>query len=135
MRRAAVVSCGKRKLTRSAMAKDMYIGPYFKACMAYAISVADIVLIFSAKYGLIRPTDVIAPYDVYLPNASTEYQKKIKAFVSTQLEKFTDAGYEIIYVCGKTYWSGLPSGATPLDGVGGLGRQMKWMKAHRGRLS
>lgn len=41
----------------------MYISPLFQKMMAYAESLKPKQLILSAKYGLLRPDDLIEPYE------------------------------------------------------------------------
>jgi len=63
MKTIVLVSCGKRKLSKPAAAKDMYTSPRFKMARAYAERVGDDWRILSAKHGLLKPDDVIEPYD------------------------------------------------------------------------
>lgn len=38
--RIVIISCGKRKLARPAPARELYTGPYFKAMLGYALTIA-----------------------------------------------------------------------------------------------
>ena len=75
MRRIALVSCVKRKLTVPAAARELYISPLFRGLRDYAEVSTDAWYILSAKYGLLSPDDVIDPYELTLnrmPKAERE---------------------------------------------------------------
>ena len=63
MKTIVLVGCGKEKLQRPAKAKELYTGPLFRKARAYAEKHGDLWRILSAKYGLVDPETVIAPYD------------------------------------------------------------------------
>ncbi len=78
MERIILISCVSQKLDKSAKAKDLYISPLFKKKFSYAKSLnPDQIFILSAKYGLVKPDDKIAPYDVLLnETVGVEMQQK-----------------------------------------------------------
>lgn len=60
-----IVGCGARKRLYPCRAVEMYRGQHFLACWAAAAALAEgNVYILSAKYGLLPPGKVIAPYDL-----------------------------------------------------------------------
>jgi hypothetical protein len=65
-----VVPCGAAKLPHAAAAADLYTGAHFRyvleaVCVEAALTDAPaVVLILSAKYGLLPLDQVIEPYDV-----------------------------------------------------------------------
>jgi hypothetical protein len=61
-----IISCGAKKLERAAPARDLYIGPYFRAILGYALTIApaENIFVLSAKYGLVRLQDRLKPYDL-----------------------------------------------------------------------
>lgn len=61
-----LVACSKLKLNHPAPARELYTSPLFRAASAYCERSYDRWLILSALYGLVRPDDVIEPYDVTL---------------------------------------------------------------------
>lgn len=126
-----IIPCGSKKLDRPAQAQYMYTGSYHKMCQRYARSLAtpEDIYILSAKYGILRMTDVIEPYSLTLgqPGCITFFYARQQA---TKLEIIDRS---CIAVGGKRYtdfcrqvWSDC---VTPLQGKGGNGRQMQWMKA------
>jgi hypothetical protein len=126
-----IVACGSKKLDRPASARCLYTGPYFKACLAYALTIAPAkdIFILSAKYGLIGLNDVIEPYDKRLgdPFSVTEFSLTTQAEQLGLLGKRVTVlgGRKYVGLCRKVWRRGLEA---PLEGKGGLGQQIKWMK-------
>jgi cytoplasmic iron level regulating protein YaaA (DUF328/UPF0246 family) len=66
-RKIILIACSSRKLNRRAQAKDLYTGPLFKLCWAYALKERpDKIYILSALHGLLDPETDIDPYNVAL---------------------------------------------------------------------
>jgi uncharacterized protein DUF6884 len=126
-----IVACGAKKLDRPASARCLYVGPYFKACLAYAFTLAKPkdAFIISAKYGLVGLNDVIEPYDKRLGDtfSVTEFS------LTTQAEQLgllkakviVLGGRKYVGLCRKVWRRGMQA---PLEGKGGLGMQIRWMK-------
>ena len=125
-----IIPCGARKLGHSAQAQHMYIGSYHKMCQRYARSLTtpDNIYILSAKYGLLKMTDMIEPYSLTLgqPGCVTpgHVQQQAKTLeildrpcIAVGGKKYTDLCRQIWRDC-----------VTPLQGKGGNGKQMQWMK-------
>lgn len=129
-----IIPCGARKQKGVWPAYQLYTGPYFKACLAYALSIvpAQDVLILSAKYGLLPLTKEVASYDLTMGQ-----QGSITAgAVRMQADEMGLSDEVVIAIGGQAYtkvcqqvWSKC---TTPLTGVGGIGVQMGWLRAHRG---
>lgn len=133
----AIVGCGKSKRTTAAPAKDLYTGPLFRAARAYAEE-CDEWRIISAKYGIVAPDTVIAPYDQRLTKRHTPaWARSISA---TIVVEFQDCGpYELLLLAGAEYtplreamqrpeggWLHACVGVRePLLGLG-LGARMRW---------
>ena len=82
-----LVSCSKTKQPFTCQAKSLYCSPLFKAQRAFAEAVSGKWFILSAKHGLIKPDDIIKPYDQTLAKM-TLYDQKIWAIgVATILQK------------------------------------------------
>ena len=130
-----IIPCGGKKREMPCAAGNLYIGPYFKGCMAYALSKVgpERVFILSAKYGLISPNDRIEPYDLRMGNEGCVTADKVReqAIQRGLLgEEVTALGGDEYIQVVKQVW---PNAATPLTGVGGIGYQLQWLKANRGR--
>lgn len=60
-----VIPCGARKLPGTHRATDLYTGPYYRACLAWARSITtdDSIVILSARYGFLWLGDVVESYE------------------------------------------------------------------------
>lgn len=98
------ISCGKKKQESMCRAIDMYIGNYFKAEANAAEALGGKIWILSAKYGLLSPNDVIAPYNLRLSWLSAT-QRKIWA--NNVVEQMKQAGIDFneqaVFLCGNDY--------------------------------
>jgi hypothetical protein len=123
-----VVPCGARKQTRRVPAGDMYTGSYHLTCRYAAARLAGpagTVLILSAKYGLLRLSDPIDPYELTMgqPGSVT---------VDTLRQQAARLGVnrcrDVTVVAGKRYADRVsavwPGAVRPLDGCRGMGEQL-----------
>src|SRR5438477_11428405 len=61
-----LVGCVKQKRSIPCLAKDLYSSPLWRKRRAYAEHSGGPWMILSAKYGLVDPTQELAPYDLTL---------------------------------------------------------------------
>ena len=61
-----IIGCSKKKLSRSAKAKELYQGTLFKRGVALAEQDGRPWYILSGKYGLLDPDEIIDPYDSFI---------------------------------------------------------------------
>jgi hypothetical protein len=128
--RLIIVGCGAGKLDIPAPASVLYTGPYFRACYKAAGRLATgLVLILPAKYGLLRPDQVISPYDVTLGRAGAVNAAKLRA----QARRLGLLDCPVTVLAARRY-AGLvlrvwPDAETPLAGLGGIGKQLHELKA------
>lgn len=126
-----IIGCGAKKATGTTAAGQMYVGGYHRSCRRAADQLisSDRILILPAKYALLHLTDLISPYEQRLDQpgavAATDLQRQARAL---GLEHDQD----VIILAGRAYtrlartiW---PAAATQLAGVGGMGRQLQWLK-------
>lgn len=57
-----LVSCVSKKNDYPCLARDLYVSPWFVGARRYEESLGVPWYILSAKYGLVAPDQVIAPY-------------------------------------------------------------------------
>ena len=134
--RVALVSCVKSKQPRRARAADLYISTLFKGLRAYAESVADEWYILSAEHGLLRPDQVVEPYEKTLNSASAGERRMWAERVQQDLVAILPPGSEIVMLAGQRYREYLvpflrSRGFTveiPLEGLP-LGKQLQWLKS------
>jgi len=126
-----IISCGAKKLDRPARARDLYVGPYFKAALAYALTLTppENIFILSAKYGLVGLDDRLKPYDLRMGQPGSV---KIKTIIR-QAERLGVAGRYVVALGGRSYVSVIRkiwfSVWAPLEGKGGLGDQISLMRS------
>lgn len=62
-----MISCGKRKLSQQAKAKNLFTSTLFKLSLKHAQQQRpNDIYILSAKYGLIDLDEIVAPYELTL---------------------------------------------------------------------
>lgn len=130
-----ITPCGATKLNQPAPAYQLYLGPYFKANLRYAHSIASPshIFILSGRYGLVPHDAVIAPYEQIMDGPGSITQAEL---VQQKARHPLLAGWDgpVVGLGGRRYVSRVlalwPQAATPLAGVGGIGRQMRWLKEH-----
>ena len=61
--RIALVSCVKKKRGSAAFARDLYLSQLFRGLRCYAESHADVWYILSAEHGLLKPDQIVEPYE------------------------------------------------------------------------
>lgn len=103
------IGCGKQKNDKPCEAKDMYTSFFSKQKYLYAKNLgADNIYILSAKYGLLKDSEKIEPYDKTLNKMKKKEKQEWYDMVYQQMLKeginFTDKS---IFLCGKEYYAGL----------------------------
>lgn len=138
-----VVPCGGRKQPAGwrGPAHDLYTGPYFRGCLraALALTPGDRVRILSGKYGLLRLTDEVEPYEQRIDEAGHVTLARLHQQLDEQGLRHAP---HVIALVGSAYakqvvalW-GHAATSFPLAGVGGIGKQLARLKeiARDGRL-
>lgn len=139
MKKIAIVGCTKSKKNIPCKAEEMYSpSTLFKLEMEYIKSniKPDDIYILSAKYGLIEKSTLIEPYNEYLKDKSKDAKRQWNENVLKQIKAAFHAGDSIYFLCGKEYYKKLITPLNqegyicviPLQGKGGMGYQMQWLK-------
>ncbi|GAA0628467.1 hypothetical protein GCM10009547_35140 [Sporichthya brevicatena] len=84
-RRVVLVGCVKTKLDHAAPAEDLYVSPLFRRRREFAESTGRPWFVLSAKYGLLAPGELVAPYDLAMASQSAGYRSAWAEFVTEQL--------------------------------------------------
>jgi hypothetical protein len=125
----------KAKRTAVARARDLYTSQLFRALRAYAVAHADAWYILSAKHGLLRPDQIVAPYKRTLKDMPKRDRVAWAERVQRQLLEVLPTGAEVILLAGVRYREGLVpflrtrgfSVTVPLEGLG-IGKQLQKLK-------
>lgn len=121
-----LVACCSQKALRACEARDLYLSPLFRKSRTWAERRGDW-MILSAKYGVVQPTAVIAPYDLTLTKMSAAERAEWDARVARSLAGFEDR--PIVVLAGQSYlgWcSRFPCVTRPLEGLG-IGKRLAWL--------
>lgn len=128
------ISCVKSKKTKPSKASELYISSLFKYSFRYALSLTkrDKIFILSAKYGLVKPDDIIQPYELTLNNMNKRQRQEWAYKVYKQLvREGVSFDEKAIFLCGKKYREFIikkfTNAEAPLKKLG-LGEQLKFYK-------
>jgi hypothetical protein len=105
MRRVILVSCTADKHDEPLQAQYLYTkSTLFRKASAYARQHGDAWFIMSAKHALLRPTDVVEPYNTYLPKLPLVERKRIgERVVDTLCSIMGEDEFEVEIHAGKEY--------------------------------
>ncbi|SFL38148.1 DUF6884 domain-containing protein [Geodermatophilus ruber] len=132
--RVVLVGCSSSKAPTPRPAAELFTGGAFGKARDLARSSGLPWYVLSAKWGLLDPDEVVAPYDVYLGDRSTEYRTAWGAWVVAQLADRHDLRGAVVEVhAGRTYCDPLAAplaaaGATLHQPLAGLrqGERLAW---------
>ncbi len=86
-----LLSCVKKKQSSPARAAEMYVSPLFRGMLRYAERhQPDALFVLSAKYELLRPDDVIEPYERTLNDMPIQEVREWASRVLADLGRQTD---------------------------------------------
>ncbi|HKA75323.1 MAG TPA: hypothetical protein VKE26_26205 [Xanthobacteraceae bacterium] len=128
-----LLACGAKKQTCPVPAGELYTGAYFQACRQVALNLPhDQMRIVSARHGLLRLQEMVAPYDQRLgqPGAVTSadlYQQAVAQQLLGARTVLVLGGQAYVAIV-RSVW---PRVEHPLHG--GIGQQLAQLRAWRGR--
>ena len=133
-----LVSCVGQKLARPAPARRLYTSAWFVKTRAYADRTGQPWFVLSAKYGLVHPDDVIAPYDLTLNKMPVAGRRAWARDVFAQLAPHLDGAGSVTFLAGRRYREFLEPLLrsrglvvnVPMEGLR-IGEQLGWLS---GRL-
>lgn len=99
----SLVQCVSKKKDSPTIAKKLYISPLFVNASAYAEKISDEWFIISAKHGLVKPTDELAPYNVTLKKMSADERRKWADDVFSSLKPFLRKTDTVVVLAGVIY--------------------------------
>lgn len=140
--RIALVGCLASKCDHPAPARDFYTSRLFRASYAYAEKTCDAVLIVSAFYDVVAPTQKLYPYDRNLRVYNKREREDWGVRTIGQLLPGVDMLPQLVILAGKLYadallhgahWHNLPRPEEPLRGIVGCSPRVKWLRLERVR--
>ena len=141
-RKIALVACVYRKNSRPMPARDLYSSDWFQKASAYAVRMADEWYILSARYGLVAPDTVIAPYDETLNKMPVAARRAWARRVLSDLSGRLRPGDHVLILAGEKYREHLLAPIrqmgcevqVPMEGLR-FGEQKGWLKRQLGERS
>ena len=129
-----LVSCVGQKRSVPAPARDLYTSSWFQKARTYADRTGQPWFVLCAKYGLVHPCDVIAPYDLTLNTMSVGDRRQWAGKVLTQMESHLGDAKSIVLLAGRRYREFLEPSlrsrglivSVPMEGLG-IGEQLRWL--------
>lgn len=93
--RIGLIACTKSKLSRPAPARELYsASDLFRKASAYCDAHLDGWFVLSAKYGLVEPDRILAPYDMTLKTMPTPERRLWGTQVAEQLRRLGEVTLE-----------------------------------------
>lgn len=128
-----LVGCGKAKAARSCAARDLYTGSLFRAARRFA-ETCDAWLIISARFGLVDPAQVLAPYDQRIPRNGIEQRQFAIVNANRLADYFRGRAFRVTILAGADYADPLADVlrergidvTVPLAGLG-IGHRLQWL--------
>jgi hypothetical protein len=132
--RIILVGCSGSKAASARPAAELFTGAAFRKARDLARRARSPWYVLSAKFGLLHPDEVIAPYDVYLPDRSSRYRHAWGSWVVAQLSERHELRGLIVEVhAGRGYCEPIEmpltdAGATVHQPLAGLrqGERLAW---------
>jgi hypothetical protein len=129
-----LVGCSSSKAPTARPAADLFTGAAFTKARSHAERSGVPWFVLSAKFGLLDPAEVVAPYDVFLGQQSSQYRTAWGEWVAAQLgERRALAGALVEVHAGRAYTEPLvaplnAAGATLVEPLAGLrqGERLAW---------
>ena len=132
--RIALVSCVKEKRASPAPARDLYVSTLFRGLRRYAEAHADAWYVLSAEHGVLKPDQVVAPYEKTLNKMPKRERQAWAAHVQKQLLGLLPPASNVILLAGARYREDIEpflrghgfSVTIPLEGKR-LGEQLRFL--------
>ena len=132
-----LVSCVARKQLRSAPARDLYGSDWFRKARGFVEARGWPWFILSAKYGLVAPKQVIAPYEKTLNNMRVAERRDWAEGCLDALEPHLTGVKSMVFLAGKRYREFLAPALlargievhVPMARLR-QGEQLAWLEAH-----
>lgn len=135
MKNIILISCVSKKVQEKTSAENIYISSLFEKNLRYAKSLQpDLILILSAKHGVLQLHQEIQPYDMTL---NTMPKKEVEVWAKKVLEQLKEIANikedKFIFLAGNNYRKYLlpeiSNYEIPMEGLP-IGKQLQWLTAN-----
>jgi cytoplasmic iron level regulating protein YaaA (DUF328/UPF0246 family) len=129
-----LISCVRTKRDTPSQAKDLYQSDWFKKARRVAEAFSSKWFILSARFGLVRPDDVISPYDQTLNHMDITARREWAQVVQRQMDIAMPNATKIVVFMSEPYREFLmdylsrraDNVEVPMAGLW-IGAQLRWM--------
>jgi hypothetical protein len=123
------------KKSEQALAMDLYISPWFRFARVLIEATGCPWFILSAKYGLVAPDEMLAPYEQTLITMSVMERRKWASRVQAQMDEKMPPSERIVIFAGQRYREFLtdylkwrfPVVEVPMERLT-IGKQLQWLR-------
>ena len=127
-------SAGKLDIPDAVRACELYTGALFSKARAYVEEHCDAYLILSALHNVVRPDDLLHPYDFSMGQRDQTTSRLWADQTLAQLEATLEPDDTLVVLASAPYRAWLPrsrwaAADVPLAGLG-IGQQLGWLKSH-----
>ena len=134
----SLVSCVSMKQSTPCRARDLYTSPWFLKARNYVVASQSPWFILSAEYGLLRPDQVVAPYERTLNTMGVDERRAWARKVLDELVPQLRGVDRVVILAGERYREFLlptlrtscVSVEVPMAGLT-IGRQLQWLSDRR----
>ena len=134
--RVFLVSCVSKKRLAAAPSREFYVSPWFLAVRRYVEASGDPWYVLSAKYGLVAPGQVLAPYDETLNKMKIAERRAWANRAIAQMDQLMPSVRTVVVFAGTRYREFLMdylkrrwAVEVPMEGLR-IGKQLQWLKSH-----
>ena len=137
LNRIGLVACASTKHSAPAPARELYTSQLFRKASAYAELTCHRWFILSAKHGLLKPAQVVEPYDTRLATSAqaNEWANEVRGQLAAELADTPRA--VLVTLAGARYQTVLRPCQwpfqIPMQGLG-IGQQLRWLTAQLAQL-
>jgi hypothetical protein len=131
--RLYLVSCVSIKRATAAPAREFYASSWFIAVRQYVEATGEPWYVLSAKYGLVTPMQVLAPYDETLNNMKIAERRAWASRVTAQMDQLMPSVRTLAVFAGLRYREFLMdylkrrwTVEVPMKGLR-IGEQLQWL--------
>lgn len=129
-----LLSCVARKWPSPAPARDLYVSAWFQKASSYAVRTGLPWFVLSAKYGLVHPDEVLAPYELTLNTMPVTDRRRWASRVLAQMEPRLEGINSVVFLAGLRYREFLAPAlqrlgvdvSVPMERLRN-GEQLKWL--------
>lgn len=140
MKTVYLISCVSKQAPHPQPARSLFLSEWFKKAVRWVhqnLKSGDRWFILSARYQLVEPDTVLAPYGETMPLLSSAVRKIWADNVYAALRPMLNPGDRVVFLAGQYYRRDLvdrlrASGIdvdTPMEGLG-IGQQLTWLVQH-----